>query len=78
MSRSARIAAFFFGAQIIAVGGSIAIGAECIVMENAVLTANPDHALRVGSNCQVGPNSHLVGCTVEEQVVVAAASTQGP
>jgi carbonic anhydrase/acetyltransferase-like protein (isoleucine patch superfamily) len=63
-----------FGAQVIAEGGSIAIGAECIVMENAVLRANADHPLRIGSNCLVGPNCHVVGCTIEEQVFVATGA----
>src|SRR5215475_2241678 len=34
-----------FGAQVIAEGGSIVIGRECIVMENAVLRANQHHPL---------------------------------
>ena len=63
-----------FGAQVIAEGGSIAIGAECIVMENAVLRANADHPLRIGGNCLVGPNCHVVGCTIEEQVFVATGA----
>jgi carbonic anhydrase/acetyltransferase-like protein (isoleucine patch superfamily) len=63
-----------FGAQVIAEGGSISIGCECIVMENAVLRANQRHSLQMGNNCLIGPNAHLVGCTIEEQVFVATGA----
>jgi carbonic anhydrase/acetyltransferase-like protein (isoleucine patch superfamily) len=63
-----------FGAQVIAEGGSIAIGAECIVMENAVLRSNARHPLTIGNNCLVGPNAHVVGCRVEDQVFIATGA----
>ena len=63
-----------FGAQIIAEGGSIAIGRECIVMENAVLRANARHPLSIGNNCLIGPNAHVVGCSIEDQVFVATGA----
>jgi len=63
-----------FGAQVIAEGGSISIGRECIVMENAVLRANARHPLAIADNCLVGPNSHVVGCRIEEQVFVATGA----
>ena len=63
-----------FGAQVIAEGGSIAIGAECIVMENAVLRAGARHPLAIGSNCLVGPNAHVVGCRIEDEVFIATGA----
>src|SRR5262245_11282674 len=39
-----------FGAQVIAEGGAIVLGAECIVMENAVLRSNARHSLAIGNN----------------------------
>jgi carbonic anhydrase/acetyltransferase-like protein (isoleucine patch superfamily) len=63
-----------YGAQIIAEGGSIVIGRECIVMENAVLRSSARHSLRMGNNCLVGPNSHLVGCIVEDDVFIATGA----
>jgi carbonic anhydrase/acetyltransferase-like protein (isoleucine patch superfamily) len=63
-----------FGAQVVAEGGSIRIGSECIVMENAVLRSTPRHSLAIGNNCLVGPNAHLVGCTVEDEVFVATGA----
>lgn len=64
-------ARIMFGAQIIAESGSIKIGRECIIMENAVLRSSTKHPLSVGSNCLVGPNAHVVGSTIEEEVFLA-------
>src|SRR5947209_9660318 len=63
-----------FGAQVIAEGGSIAIGAECIVMENAVLRSSAKHDLKIGNNCLIGPNAHVVGCTIEDEVFIATGA----
>jgi carbonic anhydrase/acetyltransferase-like protein (isoleucine patch superfamily) len=63
-----------FGAQVIAEGGSIAIGNECIVMENAVLRSNARHSLTIGDNCLIGPNAHVVGCRIEDQVFIATGA----
>lgn len=63
------------GARIVAEAGSaIRIGCECIVMENAVIRANPRHPCSIGDNCLVGPNVHLVGANVEEQVFIATGA----
>lgn len=62
------------GAQVIAEGGSIIIGRECIIMENAVLRSTQRHPLSIGDNCLVGPNSHVVGCTVEDEVFIATGA----
>jgi carbonic anhydrase/acetyltransferase-like protein (isoleucine patch superfamily) len=63
-----------YGAQVIAEGGSITIGRECIVMENAVLRSSARHALSIGNNCLVGPNAHVVGCTIEDEVFIATGA----
>lgn len=63
-----------FGAQIVAEGGTIEIGSECIVMENAVLRSTGRHSLTVGNNCLIGPNAHVVGCTIEDEVFVATGA----
>jgi carbonic anhydrase/acetyltransferase-like protein (isoleucine patch superfamily) len=64
-----------FGAQVIAEGGSIELGRECIVMENAVLRAVDRHPLSIGNNCLIGPNAHVVGCRIEDEVFVATGAT---
>ena len=63
-----------YGAQIIAEGGSISIGRECIIMENAVLRSTGRHSLTMGNNCLVGPNAHVVGCVVEDEVFIATGA----
>jgi len=63
-----------FGGQVVAEGGWIGIGAECIVMQNAVLRAAARHSLAIGRNCLVGPNSHVVGCRIEDEVFVATGA----
>ena len=63
-----------FGVQIIAEGGSIEIGRECIVMENAVLRAGARHSLAIGNNCLIGPNAHVVGCRIEDEVFIATGA----
>ena len=63
-----------FGAQVIAEGGSIDIGRECVVMQNAVLRSSARHGLRIGNNCLIGPNAHVVGCRVGDRVFVATGA----
>ncbi len=63
-----------FGAQVIAEGQSIRLGTDCIVMENAVLRSTPRHALSVGNHCLIGPQAHVVGCHVEDEVFIATGA----
>jgi carbonic anhydrase/acetyltransferase-like protein (isoleucine patch superfamily) len=63
-----------YGAQVIAESGSISIGRECIVLENAVLRSSARHPLSIGNNCLIGPNAHVVGCTVEDEVFIATGA----
>lgn len=63
-----------YGAQVIAESGSVSIGRECIIMENAVLRSSERHTLRIGNNCLVGPNAHVVGCIVEDEVFIATGA----
>ena len=64
-----------YGAQIVAESGSIVIGDECIIMENSVLRSSSSNSLRIGNNCLVGPNAHVVGCTVEDEVFIATGAS---
>lgn len=62
------------GAAVIAEGGSIAIGEHCIVMENAVVRSTFRHSCTIGNFCLVGPNAHVVGCAVEDEVFIATGA----
>lgn len=63
-----------YGAQVVAESGSICIGRECIIMENAVLRSSDRHPLRIGNNCLVGPSAHIVGSTIEDEVFIATGA----
>lgn len=63
-----------YGAAIIAEGGAIEIGDNCVVLENAVLRSTVHHSLHIGNNVLVGPNAHAVGCIVEENVFIATGA----
>ncbi len=63
-----------YGAQVVAESGSIALGRECIVLENAVLRSSARHPLSIGNHCLVGPQAHVVGCRVEDEVFIATGA----
>lgn len=63
-----------YGAQIIAESGSIAMGRYGIVMENAVLRSSARNPLRIGDHCLIGPNAHVAGCTLEDEVFIATGA----
>ncbi|MBW2412119.1 MAG: gamma carbonic anhydrase family protein [Deltaproteobacteria bacterium] len=62
------------GAAVIAEGGSITIGEQCIVFENAVIRSNQNHSAEIGNYCLIGPNAHVVGCTLEDSVFIASGA----
>jgi carbonic anhydrase/acetyltransferase-like protein (isoleucine patch superfamily) len=64
-----------YGARVIGEGGGgISIGANSIIMENAVIRGSRRHACTIGDHCLIGPNAHVVGATLEDQVFVAAGA----
>lgn len=64
-----------FGAVLVAESAPIRIGANCIIMDTAVLRGVRDHPLRLGNNVLVGPHAHLTGCEVEDDVFLATGAT---
>ena len=62
------------GAAVIAEGGHITLGEQCIVFENAVIRSNPNHCTKIGKYCLIGPNAHVVGCTLEDSVFIATGA----
>jgi carbonic anhydrase/acetyltransferase-like protein (isoleucine patch superfamily) len=63
-----------FGACIVAEGGAIEIGAHCIILENAVIRSTSRHSARIGDHCLIGPNAHVTGCTLKDEVFVATGA----
>src|SRR2546429_9496494 len=63
-----------FGACLVAEGGSIKIGTHCIVLENAVIRSTSRHSARIGDHCLIGPNAHVTGCTLKDEVFIATGA----
>jgi carbonic anhydrase/acetyltransferase-like protein (isoleucine patch superfamily) len=66
--------AISYGTVIAAEGGTITIGEDCVVMENAVLKASKRASLRIGHRVLVGPMAYLTGCTIGDEVFLATGS----
>jgi carbonic anhydrase/acetyltransferase-like protein (isoleucine patch superfamily) len=64
-----------FGATLVAEGGPVEIGADCIIMENAVIRGTPGFPARLGNAILVGPHAYLTGCVVEDSVFLATGTT---
>lgn len=71
--------AILFGAVITAEGAPISIGANTVVMENAVLRSSGGTAmqfpLQIGESCIIGPGAYVVGATVEPGCFIAAGAS---
>src|SRR5262245_20872206 len=67
--------AVLFGAVLTADGsGTLRIGADCVVMENAVVRATAHHPVTLGNNVLIGPQAYAVGCAVADDVFLAAGT----
>jgi carbonic anhydrase/acetyltransferase-like protein (isoleucine patch superfamily) len=64
-----------FGACVIAGGGRVELGENCILIENAVVRSTAKHPTKVGSHCLVGPHAHLVGCRLDDCVFIATGAS---
>ncbi len=64
-----------FGAVLVAEGGPVVVGSQCIIMENAVIRGTPRHPTRLGDHVLVGPRAYLTGCTVEDCAFLATGAT---
>lgn len=64
-----------FGAQVIAENSTIEIRDNSIILENAVIRGTHNHPVLIGKNCLIGPNSHIAGCTIEDNVFVATGAS---
>ncbi len=62
------------GAVVVAEGGRIEIGRDCVVMHNAVVRSTQKFSTSIGDHCLFGPNAHVVGCTLEESVFIATGA----
>jgi carbonic anhydrase/acetyltransferase-like protein (isoleucine patch superfamily) len=68
-------ARIMFGVSVIAEGGRIRIGANTVVLENAVIRSTAKHSTRIGTHTLIGPNAHVVGCGIEDSVFIATGAS---
>jgi carbonic anhydrase/acetyltransferase-like protein (isoleucine patch superfamily) len=64
-----------FGAVLTAESGSIAIGANCLIMDSAVIRGVRRNPVTLGDNVLVGPRAYLTGCTVGDNAFIATGAT---
>ena len=64
-----------FGAVLVAESGPIEIGANCVIMDTAVLRGLKHAKLTLGDNVLVGPHAYLTGCTIGDDVFLATGCT---
>ena len=57
-----------FGAVLSAESGPIAVGAHCMVMDNAVVRGTRRYPVTIGDRVLIGPQASLSGCTVADDV----------
>jgi carbonic anhydrase/acetyltransferase-like protein (isoleucine patch superfamily) len=62
------------GAVVSADGGPVDIGANCVIMEHAVLRATPRHPLTIADHVLAGPHCYLTGCTIGDEVFIATGA----
>lgn len=64
-----------FGAVLVAESGPVRLGADCVVMDTAVLRGVRGAPLLLGDRVLVGPRACLTGCTVEDEAFLATGCT---
>jgi len=66
------------GAVLTAEDGEISIGANCVVMEHALLRGRAGHPVRVGPSVLIGPHAHVNGSTVGDGAFIATGASLFP
>ncbi len=67
-----------FGAVLSAEDGRVAVGARCVIMENALVRGRAGHPVQLGDDVLVGPHAHLNGTVVGDGCFVATGSALFP
>lgn len=66
------------GAVLTAEDGEVRIGADTVVMEQALVKGRAGHPATVGDAVLIGPHSHVNGATVADEVFVATGAALFP
>ncbi len=64
-----------FGAVLTAESGPIVIGADCVIMDTAVIRGTRRNPVAIGDNVLVGPRAYLSGCSIEDNTFLATGAT---
>ena len=64
-----------FGAVLTAESGPVVLGANCVVMDTAVVRGVRGNPARLGDNVLVGPRAYLTGCVVGDNAFLATGAT---
>jgi carbonic anhydrase/acetyltransferase-like protein (isoleucine patch superfamily) len=76
--RIAAGARILHGAVLTAEDGAVVIGADTVVMENALVRGRDGHPARIGDAVLIGPHAHVNGSTVEDEAFVATGAALFP
>jgi len=63
-----------FGAVLTAESGPITVGAECVIMDTAVIRGCRHHPVVLGERVLVGPRAYLSGCRIGNDVFIATGA----
>jgi len=66
------------GAVLTAEDGEVQVGANSVVMENALVRGRARHPTLLGDAVLVGPHAHVNGATVEDEVFIATGAALFP
>lgn len=70
--------AVLFGAVISAEGAPVVVGANSVVMENAVVKSSGGKVMQfpctIGESCIIGPGAYVVGATIEPGAFIASGA----
>jgi gamma-carbonic anhydrase len=55
-------------------GGPVEVGANCVIMEHAVLRGTLRHPLTIGDHVLARPRSYVTGCTVGDEAFIATGA----
>ncbi|KQP56127.1 gamma carbonic anhydrase family protein [Agreia sp. Leaf283] len=66
------------GAVVTAEDGPVVIGADVVVLENAVIRGRAGYPAIIGDRVMIGPHAHVNGCVVGEGAFLATGSSVFP
>jgi carbonic anhydrase/acetyltransferase-like protein (isoleucine patch superfamily) len=66
------------GAVLSAEDGPISVGADTVILENAVIRGRMSHPAEIGSSVMIGPHAHVNGATVGDGAFIATGASLFP